>query len=62
MAASICPGGLRRWHYSEEQLRHHEMNEPFRALMQFEVERARSYYEAARPWPVCSIGQGEPCS
>jgi phytoene synthase len=40
---------LRRFGYSWEQLRGGERNEPFRALMRFEVNRARSYYEAAEP-------------
>jgi phytoene synthase len=40
---------LDRFGYSEEQLRRGERDEHFRRLMRFEVERARSYYEAARP-------------
>jgi phytoene synthase len=40
---------LRRFGYSEEQLRRGERDDSFRRLMRFEAERARSYYEAARP-------------
>lgn len=40
---------LERFGYGEAQLRHGERGEQFRRLMRFEVERARSYYEAARP-------------
>jgi phytoene synthase len=40
---------LRRFGYTEEQLRRGQRDDNFRALMRFEVERARSYYEAARP-------------
>ncbi len=40
---------LKRFGYDEDRLRRGERDEPFRALMRFEIERARSYYEAARP-------------
>jgi phytoene synthase len=40
---------LERFGYGEEQLRRGERGESFRRLMRFEVERARSYYDAARP-------------
>jgi phytoene synthase len=40
---------LERFGYTEEQLRCGQRDDRFRALMRFEVERARSYYEAARP-------------
>jgi phytoene synthase len=40
---------LRRFGYTEEQLRRGERDDNFRRLMRFESERARSYYEAARP-------------
>jgi phytoene synthase len=35
--------------YHVEQLRRCERDDRFRALMRFQVERARGYYEAARP-------------
>jgi 15-cis-phytoene synthase len=38
-----------RFGYSEEQLHRGELNDNYRRLMRFEAERARSYYEAARP-------------
>jgi phytoene synthase len=40
---------LERFGYSAESLRRGERNETFRALMRFQVERARSFYEAAGP-------------
>ena len=40
---------LEHFGYTPEQLGRGECNDHFRALMEFEVERARSYYEAARP-------------
>jgi phytoene synthase len=40
---------LRRFGYSAEALRRGERGEAFRALMRFEAERARDYYEAAGP-------------
>jgi phytoene synthase len=39
---------LRRFGYSPEELRHGTMDERFRSLMQFETERARTYYASAR--------------
>ncbi len=38
---------LRRFAYSEEDLANSVLNDNFRALMKFEVERARSYYRKA---------------
>jgi 15-cis-phytoene synthase len=40
---------LERFGYPAESLRRGEGSEAFRALMQFEAERARGYFEAARP-------------
>jgi 15-cis-phytoene synthase len=40
---------LRRFGYREEQLNRGERDAAFRALMRFEVERARGFYDAARP-------------
>jgi phytoene synthase len=40
---------LKRFGYDEGQLRRGERDDHFRQLMRFEVERARSYYDAARP-------------
>jgi phytoene synthase len=40
---------LERFGYTEERLRGGQRDDDFRRLMQFEVARARSYYEAARP-------------
>ena len=40
---------LERFAYPAERLAREERDEPFRALMRFEVERARSYYAAAQP-------------
>jgi phytoene synthase len=40
---------LDRFGYDEGRLFRGEKDEGFRALMRFEVERARGYYEAARP-------------
>jgi phytoene synthase len=40
---------LDRFGYSEDSLRRGEHNPQFRALMEFQVDRARGYYEAARP-------------
>ena len=39
---------LERFGYTEAALDRHERDERFRALMHFEVERARSYYDQAR--------------
>ena len=35
--------------YTEEDLKNQVVNEPFRSLMKYQVERARSYYERSRP-------------
>lgn len=40
---------LERFGYTPEQLRRGERDERFRALMRFEVERARRYYDEALP-------------
>jgi phytoene synthase len=40
---------LKRFGYQYEQLQRGECDERFRALMRFEVERARTYYAAAGP-------------
>ncbi len=40
---------LDRFGYPAERLRHGERDERFRALMRFEIERARGYYAAAEP-------------
>lgn len=40
---------LDRFGYRQEQLLTGERDDRFRALMRFEVERARGYYESARP-------------
>jgi len=40
---------LRRFSYTEEQLRNKVVNDPFRALMAFQVGRVRAYYAEARP-------------
>ncbi|HEV3256516.1 MAG TPA: phytoene/squalene synthase family protein [Gemmataceae bacterium] len=40
---------LERFGYTEDRLGRGERDDRFRALMRFEVERARSYYQAARP-------------
>jgi phytoene synthase len=40
---------LERFGYAAEQLKRGERNDAFRALMRFEVARARSYYEASQP-------------
>jgi phytoene synthase len=44
---------LARFEYSPELIGRHEMNDRFRALMRFQVERARYYYDAA--WPLCGL-------
>lgn len=49
---------LRRFGYSEADLLAHRVNEPFLALMRFQVERARSYYRKAEPL----VGLIEPVS
>jgi phytoene synthase len=40
---------LERFAYGPDQLRRGERNQAFRALMRFETDRARGYYEAAQP-------------
>jgi phytoene synthase len=40
---------LERFGYDEARLRRQQRDAPFQALMRFEVERARHYYEAAQP-------------
>jgi phytoene synthase len=40
---------LKRFGYAEDRLRRGERDAPFQGLMRFQVERARGYYEAARP-------------
>ena len=35
--------------YTEEDLKNQVVNEPFRSLMKFQVERAKLYYERSRP-------------
>lgn len=40
---------LDRFGYTEEQLRRGERTDSFRALMRFQVERARRYYDASNP-------------
>jgi phytoene synthase len=44
---------LERFGYDPERLRRGERDERFRALMRFEVERARGYYAAA--WPLVPL-------
>ena len=44
---------LERFDYSADALRRGQRDQGFRALMQFEVARARSYYEAA--WPLVPL-------
>jgi phytoene synthase len=44
---------LLRFDYSEEKLHRGETDEAFRALMRFEVGRARAYYASA--WPLVSF-------
>jgi phytoene synthase len=39
---------LRKFEYSEEELRHGILDERFRRLMRYEAERTREYYAAAR--------------
>jgi phytoene synthase len=40
---------LRRFSYTEEEMRHKIVNDHFRALMAFEVGRARAYYAESQP-------------
>lgn len=44
---------LHRFGYSAEQLRRGERGESFRALMRFQVARARAYYAEAWPLALC---------
>src|SRR5207244_4511382 len=44
---------LARFGYSEDKLRRGERDDSFRALMRFEVERARGLYAAA--WPLVPL-------
>jgi 15-cis-phytoene synthase len=44
---------LARFGYDPERLRSGERDEAFRALMRFQVERARGYYESA--WPLVPL-------
>lgn len=44
---------LERFGYDPERLRRGERDDHFRALMRFQVERARGYYEAA--WPLLPL-------
>jgi phytoene synthase len=40
---------LNRFHYTAEELRRGQQGENFRALMEFQVKRARDYYDASEP-------------
>lgn len=40
---------LAEFGYSEEDLKNRVVNEQFRSLMRYQVDRARSYYERSRP-------------
>lgn len=40
---------LAEFGYTEEDLKNRVVNDQFRSLMQYQVERARSYYERSRP-------------
>ena len=44
---------LARFGYDPDRLRHGERDAAFRALMRFQVERARGYYDAA--WPLVPL-------
>jgi 15-cis-phytoene synthase len=52
---------LRRFGYSEEELRQGIDNEAFRALMRFQVERARDYYDRAAPLADLLDPDSRPC-
>ncbi len=52
---------LARFGYSEEELRQGTDNEAFRALMRFEVERAREYYDRAAPLVELIDPDSRPC-
>ena len=40
---------LAQFGYTEEDLKNHVINEQFRSLMKYQVDRAKSYYERSRP-------------
>jgi phytoene synthase len=44
---------LARFGYAREELTRHVQNESFRNLMKFQIERARQYYDQARPLSAC---------
>jgi 15-cis-phytoene synthase len=52
---------LRRFGYPEEHLRRGVEDETFRALMQFEVARARDYYDRAAPLVELIDPDSRPC-
>ena len=52
---------LRRFKYTEDDLKNGVVNENFRALMSFEAERARSYYNEARKLPPLVTPAGRSC-
>jgi 15-cis-phytoene synthase len=52
---------LERFGYTEEDLRAGVENDAFHALMRFEVDRAREYYEKARPLLPLVEPDSRPC-
>jgi 15-cis-phytoene synthase len=52
---------LKRFGYSPEDLRTGRDNEAFRALMRFQVERAREYYDRAAPLTDMLHADSRPC-
>ena len=52
---------LRRFGYTEAELAAGVENEAFRALMRFEVERARDYYDRAAPLVAMVDPDSQPC-
>jgi 15-cis-phytoene synthase len=52
---------LRRFDYSEDELKAGVVNEAYRALMRFEVERARKYYDEAAPLVGLIDADSRPC-
>jgi phytoene synthase len=52
---------LRRFGYSEGDLRDGVDNDAFRALMRFQVERAREYYDRAAPLVEMIDADSRPC-
>jgi phytoene synthase len=52
---------LRRFGYSEDDLRAGVENDDFRILMRFEVERARQYYDRAAPLVELVHADSRPC-